>query len=125
MLSGLLIGFEGQDRQGLPRNLRARLERSLVEEVNKAADEARTGDPLGAHSIVLVLNYSFELFSEFERARLDYDVRSFAVSVLFLTLISLETFADTHWDGVFLRGRIHVRKLPDVNQHGRENPRWS
>lgn len=74
VLSGLLIGFEGQGRKGLSRSLRTSLEKSFVEATNRAAEEARHDEDLSRHCITLALNYLFELLSDLERARLDYDV---------------------------------------------------
>lgn len=73
VLGGLLVGFEGQQRDGLPRSLRKTLEGALVRATNLALVEARHGDDLGAHCVTLVLNHTFALLSDAERARLDYD----------------------------------------------------
>ncbi|KAF2101112.1 hypothetical protein NA57DRAFT_37034 [Rhizodiscina lignyota] len=73
VLGGLFVGFEGQDREGLTRSMRRTLEDALARATNLAIVEARNGDELGAHCITLVLNHTFPLLSDADRAKLDYD----------------------------------------------------
>lgn len=73
MIGGLLIGFEGQGRHGLSNSLRRALEGALVKATNLALQEMSGDQDLEAHSIALVLNYTFELLSDFERGQLNYN----------------------------------------------------
>ncbi|KAJ5143203.1 Pentaxin [Penicillium bovifimosum] len=74
LLGGILMGFEGQNRQGLPRNIRAKLEAALARATQMALEEL-VGPETGIEGqcITMVLNYSFELLSDLERSKLDYD----------------------------------------------------
>lgn len=73
LLAGVLIGFEGQDRQGLPSRLRSKLESALVNAIQLALNELQNFDGLDTYCITLVLNYTFELLSDSRRSQLDYD----------------------------------------------------
>lgn len=73
LIGGTLIGFEGQNRQGLSWGMRAKLESALVTAARLALEESGTGDGVDAHCIAMVLNYTFELLSDSEKANLDYD----------------------------------------------------
>ena len=71
--SGLLIGFCGEERQGLRGRLRSVVENALVRAVNMALDQIQDGAEHEAAHIALALNYSFELLSDLERSRITYD----------------------------------------------------
>lgn len=75
LIGGILLGFEGQNRQGLPLRIRRKLESALVKATQLALDDlkSRAVDRVDACCIVMVLNYTFELLSDLERSRLDYD----------------------------------------------------
>ncbi|EGD87217.1 hypothetical protein H112_05753 [Trichophyton rubrum D6] len=73
LLGGLLLGFEGQNRRGLSYALRKKLEAALVTGIQLALDELRFSPTIAAYTIVLVLNYTFELLSDWERSRIKYD----------------------------------------------------
>jgi len=73
VIAGILIGFDGKDRQGLSRSLRRTVEDGLVKALNLALQDVKDGEELGAHCITLVLNYSFELMTDLARSRIDYD----------------------------------------------------
>jgi hypothetical protein len=72
VIGGLLLGFESQDRQGLPESLRKALEGALVKATNLTLQQAGNGPELAEHCPALVLNHSFELLSDFERGQLNY-----------------------------------------------------
>ena len=74
VIGGLLLGFEGQNREALSPSLKRVLERALIKAANLALEETRTGAELGAHCVALVLNHTFELLSDYERSQVDYDV---------------------------------------------------
>lgn len=74
LIGGTLLGFEGQNRQGLPTYLRTKLESALVKAANLALHEVGFENKLGAHSTSLILNHTFELLSDHERSHIDYDL---------------------------------------------------
>lgn len=72
LLGGVLLGGEGQNRQGLPWNIRTKLEAALATAAQLALEELDVNGIDGPCTI-MVLNYTFELLSDFERSKLDYD----------------------------------------------------
>ncbi|EEQ31589.1 peroxin 8 [Microsporum canis CBS 113480] len=74
LLGGLLLGFEGQNRRSLPYSLRKKLEAALVTGIQLSLDELASTPTIAAYTIVLVLNYTFELLSDWERSRINYDI---------------------------------------------------
>ncbi|KAJ5088050.1 Pentaxin [Penicillium angulare] len=74
LLGGVLLGFEGQNRQGLPRHIRTKLEGALATAAQLALEELRPDAGPDGHCIAMVLNYTFELLSDYERSKLNYDV---------------------------------------------------
>ncbi|KAJ8608830.1 hypothetical protein MRB53_039416 [Persea americana] len=72
-IAGLLIGFEGQNRRGLERDMRHSLQKALVNAANLALKDVAGESQLGRDCIALTLNYAFELLPDIERARIDYD----------------------------------------------------
>lgn len=73
LLGGVLLGAEGQNRQGLPWHMRTRLESALVTAAQLALEELDSQNGIEGACILMVLNYTFELLSDVERAKLDYD----------------------------------------------------
>lgn len=73
LLGGILIGFEGQNRQGLPWSIRTKLESALVMAAQLALEELDSRDGIDAQCITLVLNHTFELLADHERSKLSYD----------------------------------------------------
>jgi hypothetical protein len=74
VLGGLLLGFGPAEEELLSRSLRSTLEHALVQATNLALEEVIHGDEMGAHCVALVLNHSFPLLSDYERAQLNYNV---------------------------------------------------
>lgn len=74
VLGGLLSGFEAQGRGGLSASLKSTLESALVKATNLALGEARNGDELAGHCIVMVLSHTFDVVSESQKLGVDYDV---------------------------------------------------
>ena len=95
-LGGLLLGLEGQDRQGLSTSLRKTLENAIVTAVDLASQEAKVGNELAASSVAIVLSHVFDLLSHGNRAEIDYDL-------LLPTLVQSPYFSKEglHW-GYFL-----------------------
>ncbi|KUL89928.1 hypothetical protein ZTR_02859 [Talaromyces verruculosus] len=73
LLGGVLLGFEGQNRQGLSHSLRSKVERALVRATGLALEENISLDGIGGYAITMVLNYTFELLSDWHRSQINYD----------------------------------------------------
>lgn len=73
LLGGILLGFEGQSRQGLPWHIRTKLESALTTAAQLALEELDAEAGIDGYCITMVLNYTFELLSDTQRSRLDYD----------------------------------------------------
>jgi hypothetical protein len=73
VIGGVLLGMEGQARQGLSKSLKSTLERAMVTAANLALLESTHNGPLGAETIVLALNHTFDLLSDTVKQRLDFD----------------------------------------------------
>lgn len=73
LLGGILMGFEGQNRRGLPRHIRVKLESALSRAAQLALEELGPETGIDGQCITMVLNYTFELLSDLERSKLDYD----------------------------------------------------
>jgi hypothetical protein len=73
LLGGVLLGFEGQNRQGLPSHIRSKLESALVKATELVLHGDEQLDGIGGYCVTMVLNYTFELLSDWERSQLDYD----------------------------------------------------
>ena len=73
LIGGLLIGFEGQNKQGLPVHIRNKLQSALVQATQFALSDLDDVRRIDAHCITMVLNYAFELLPDPERNQLDYD----------------------------------------------------
>lgn len=115
LLGGLLLGFEGQDRQSLPLYLRKKLESALVTAVQLALKEIDTSPKIAGYTIALVLNYTFNLLSDLEKTTINYDgLLPILVEAAFLSPEGLES-------GYFL-GTIDrdIREIP-----GRKKFGWS
>ena len=75
VISGMLVGFETQDRSGLSKSLRTILEAASVKALNLSLEGVGVANEQGAHCIALALSYSFQYLSDFERSRINYEVR--------------------------------------------------
>ncbi|KAM0334214.1 hypothetical protein ACHAQA_001235 [Verticillium albo-atrum] len=73
VLTGVLMGMEGNDRQSLSRGLRNTLEQAVVTAANLALETAVVDGPMATGSIVLALNYAFPLLSEVHRSLINCD----------------------------------------------------
>ena len=108
VFAGLLIGFCGQDKQGVSGRLRARLEHAFVRAVNLSLESSKSSSQTEADGLTLALNYTFELLSNLERSRIAYD--------LLLPVLLRSTFdsPDGYQSAQFL-GRVNpdIRALPD------------
>jgi hypothetical protein len=95
VIGGVLLGMEGQERQGLSRGLRTTLENAMVTAANLALDNLASGGILGAESIVLTLNHTFPLLSDSVRRELNYDA-------LIMIMVPAITSTEGYQDGYFL-----------------------
>ncbi|PYH45844.1 putative peroxisomal membrane protein Pex17 [Aspergillus saccharolyticus JOP 1030-1] len=73
LIGGVLLGFEGQNRQGLPSHVRRKLESALVTAAQFALEELDPDNEIDGRCITMVLNYTFELISDYEKSRLNYN----------------------------------------------------
>lgn len=74
VLTGILMGFEGHERQGLSRSMRSTLEQAVVTAANLALQSSSREPPIAAAAVVLALNYAFPLMSDGAKASIDCDV---------------------------------------------------
>ena len=74
VLGGLLAGFEGQDRGGLPTTLRRTLEEAIIKAANLALEDSGPNRGLDTSSIAMVLSYIFDLLSAGERNQFNHDL---------------------------------------------------
>jgi hypothetical protein len=95
VIGGVLLGMEGQERQGLSRGLRTTLEIAIVTAANLALESPATGGILGAESTILALNHTFPLLSDNVRRELNYDA-------LVMVMIPAMTSTEGYQDGYFL-----------------------
>ncbi|KAJ5485457.1 hypothetical protein N7539_005445 [Penicillium diatomitis] len=73
LLGGILLGFEGQNRQGLPWRIRTKLESALTTAAQLSLQELDPESGIDGACITMVLNYTFELLSDAHRSQVDYD----------------------------------------------------
>ncbi|KAI1102955.1 peroxin 8 [Jackrogersella minutella] len=64
VLTGILMGMEGDNRRSLSRGLRSMLEQAVVTAANLALEDPRHTGPLGRDAVVLALTYAFPLLPE-------------------------------------------------------------
>ena len=74
VLGGLLLGFEGHDRRGLPAALRRKLESAAVKTINLTLQDARQRGVATDQAIVVALCQVFDLLDPAERMGLDCDL---------------------------------------------------
>ncbi|PHH71380.1 hypothetical protein CDD82_6546 [Ophiocordyceps australis] len=73
VLTGVLIGMEGDDKPSISRSLCRTLQQAIVTAANLALDQASQHGQLAAASIVLALNFAFSHISEFHRSQINCD----------------------------------------------------
>lgn len=106
LLGGVLLGAEGQNRRSLPWYLRTRLEAALVAAVQLALEELGSGNGIDGACIVMVLNYTFELLSDAERSKLDYN--SLLPLMLQVTFSSYEGLESGHFLGIIDKDVVQI-----------------
>lgn len=75
VIGGLLLGFEGHQRHGLPHSLRSTLESALIKATNLALEVVKGDVGIEGYCIALVLNHTFDLLSDVERILINYNVQ--------------------------------------------------
>lgn len=73
LLGGLLLGFESQDRHGLPPSLRRTMEGAIVKAGNLALQDIEEDDQLSATSIAVVLSNVFDILGSRERSGINHE----------------------------------------------------
>lgn len=73
-ICGLLVGSKGQEQDSTLTHLHRLLGNALVKAVNLALDDLDSSEELGHQCTALVMTYAFELLSNSERGRVNYDV---------------------------------------------------
>lgn len=113
VIAGVLLGMEGQDRRGVSRALRAKLEGAIVTAVNLAVEHPANLASVSAGSIILALNHSFPLLSDIVRKDLAYDV---LLPLMVDSIVSTEGYQD----GLFIQAIDY-----DVQQASNNSFNWS
>ncbi|ODH48183.1 hypothetical protein GX48_05674 [Paracoccidioides brasiliensis] len=74
LLGGMLLGMEGQGLRSLPLHMRRKLESGLVTALQLSLRELDSFPRVARDCIAMVLNYTFELLSDAERSKFDYNI---------------------------------------------------
>ncbi|KAK7713634.1 hypothetical protein SLS57_007438 [Botryosphaeria dothidea] len=109
VLGGLLMGSGADEDCRFPASLEAKLRSALVQATNLALIDVRDGDELGAHSIALVLNHTFPLLSDAERALIDYDH-------LLPVLIGAAFFSNEGFQSAYFLGTVDLDVVEEAGQ---------
>jgi len=96
VLTGVLMGMEGNDRRALSRGLRNTLEQAVVTAANLALEHNVEDGLLAAASIVTALNFAFPLLSDHYKAQIN-------CSALLPMTIWAVTGEEGFCDGEFLK----------------------
>jgi hypothetical protein len=73
VLTGVLMGMEGEDRRSLSGSLRNTLGSAVATAANLALDSQALNGPVAAGSIVLALTFAFPLLSPFHQSQVNCD----------------------------------------------------
>lgn len=73
-LSGLLLGFEGQERRGISDSLRMKLESAIVKALNLALQENESGDEVAVNGLIMAVCHFFSLLSEHHKNGINYNI---------------------------------------------------
>lgn len=71
VLTGVLLGMEGNDRRALSRSLKNTLELAVVTAANLALETQLVDGPVAGGSTIMALNYAFPLLSDYHRTMLN------------------------------------------------------
>jgi hypothetical protein len=90
MLGALLLGFEEKEKRALPPHLRSKLESALVAATNLAL-QAVDEQLVSKYALAFVLNHTFQLLTDYNRAQLNYDLLlSISIEAVFSSKEGLE-----------------------------------
>jgi hypothetical protein len=109
LLGGVLLGFEAQNRQGLSQTLRGKVESALVRATQLALEENTSLDGAGGFAITMVLNYTFELLSDWHRSQINYD--RLLPLMIHATFFSSEGLGSAYFVGAIDREIVEGRAL--------------
>jgi hypothetical protein len=102
VFAGLLLGFGPAEEERLGYATRGMLEQELVRSVNLGLEEARMGESgLAGQCIALVLNHTFPLLPDIERALIEYDL-------LLPVLLGSAFFSDEGLEGAYFLAAIEL-----------------
>ncbi|KAI1502676.1 hypothetical protein F5X99DRAFT_149057 [Biscogniauxia marginata] len=74
VLTGVLMGMEGEQRRSLSWTLRSTVEHAVATASNLALQDPIRAGPLGKGAVVLALTYAFPLLSESSKQTLNYNL---------------------------------------------------
>lgn len=94
VIGGVLVGMEGQGREGLSRGLKATVEGAMVTATNLALEISANSGILGVESVVLGLTHAFPLLSDIVTSNLNYDA---LVMIMIQAMTSTEGYQDGHF----------------------------
>lgn len=106
VLAGILMGFEGDERQSLSSGMRGTLEQAVITAANLALRTLDREPPVARAAVVLALNWAFPLLSDVSREAVDCDA--------LLPVAVHALLGDTGLEGGLFLGAVAA----DVNQIG-------
>lgn len=106
LIGSILLGIEGQNRRVLSTLMRHRLESALVRATNLALHENVSKNGVEVYSIIFVLNHTFHLLSDFERAQIQYN--DLLPALLNATFFSKEGLQNAYFVGAIDRDILEV-----------------
>lgn len=112
VLTGVLIGLEGNNRRSLSRSLKNTLEGAVVTAANLALQGQAEDGPIAGASIVMALNFALPLLSEYHQRQLNCDL-----------LLPLSVWAVTGEEG-FLDGQFLEIIGRDVSETADHQLHW-
>jgi hypothetical protein len=118
VFAGLLLGFGPEEEERLNSSTRGVLEQELVKSVNMGLGEIRLGESdLAGQCISLVLNHTFPLLPDIERAMVDYDA-------LLPVLLGSAFFSHEGLEGAYFLAAIEldITRAPDNKLFWRVSP---
>ncbi len=106
LLGAIHLGFEEKQKQRLPLHLRSKLQSALVTATNLALKHHGKEDSLDKFALAFVLNHTFEVLTDHNRAQLDYDL--ILPILIEATFSSKEGLEHGYWLGAIDRDVVEV-----------------
>jgi hypothetical protein len=106
MLGAILLGFEEKQKQCLPLDLRSSIESAIVTATNTALEDHDHENNTGKYALAFVLNYTFELLADYNRALLKYHL--ILPILIEATFSSPEGLHNGYWLGVIDQDVVEV-----------------